>query len=233
MALATLDQGGETQSTDWMLVLVTARHRRLYAFAGLVYDRKFYFPTSTGSGSDTTPPTPTDTPIALPFALGAHGSAARPASPVMMATPAVLAGGGAPRLVSRPDPSAGLSRTAPIPPSGSRSAGPAVATMARLARLARLADTAPCPEARDIFPPVLEKNCALRAEQMTIERGFAGIMISARAADDPRPAPRAGHRARQLHPTSRRGQRSRLSTSSTPASTLSRSCSRTGAPKHE
>ena len=190
LALATLDHGGQTQASSWMLVLVTAQHRRLYAFAGLVYDREFYFPDNPSSGSDTTPSQPTDTPIALPFAAPAHGSAAQLAPPLAATTPAAGDGGVASRP-ARPLTGQGVpSAVEPATAAGSRSArrvSPAVVAASEHGNPAR------CPEVpRDIFPPVLDKNCALHTEQVTIERSFAGISLDPHAAADPRPAPSIG-----------------------------------------
>jgi len=193
VALATLDHGGELQASSWMLVLVTARHHRLYAFAGLAYDREVHFPVPNASGSDTPPPTPTDTPIVLPFAASAYGRLAQAQAtvPLAAATPASQEDGraSAPRPASLSVPSVGA--------RAALSAAPARAANthrgAAIVRTVGHEDPARCPEApRDIFPPVVDKNCALHSVQVTIERSFASITIDPRAADDARPAPSVG-----------------------------------------
>lgn len=190
VALATLDHGGELQVSSWMLVLVTARHRRLYAFAGLVYDRKVRFPEPNVAGSDTTPPTPTDTPITLPFAVPAHARTAQLAPPLAVVTPAVSRGDeDARRSAPRHHQFMGALVAMSAAPAGSESAHPGVA----IARTTGREDPAHCPEVpRDIFPPVVDKNCALHTSQATIERSFSGITIDAYAAADARPAPSVG-----------------------------------------
>ncbi len=192
VALATLDHGGELQVSSWMLVLVTARHHRLYAFAGLAYDREVHFPEPNASGSDATPPTPTDTPITLPFAALAPGRAEQLAPPLATATPAASRGDeriSAPRPASLSVPSMGAraALSAAAAPPGNAPPGAAIA------RTVGRADPARCPEVpRDIFPPVVDKDCALHSAQATIERSFAGITIDPRAPDDVRPAPSVG-----------------------------------------
>ncbi len=189
VALATLDHGGELQASSWMLVLVTARHRRLYAFAGLVYDREIHFPEPNASGSDSTPPTPTDTPITLPFAAPAQARAAQPAAP-LAATPAPVGEGSARGPAQRPDQYAAEAAAGPAAPAVSGDARP----LGR-AVVAASGHSNPdrCPEApRDVFPPVVDKNCALHAAQAMIERSFASITIDPRAPDDARPAPPVG-----------------------------------------
>jgi len=190
VALATLDHGGELQTTSWMIVLVTARHRRLYAFAGLVYDREVHFPEPNASTSGSAPPTPTDTPITLPFVALAHGPAAHPAPPLAAATSASGEQRAAWRPALHPDQSVGAAAAGLATAAGSlsaRSVGRAVVAAPGHANPAR------CPEVpRDIFPPVIDKNCALHTAQATIEHSFAGITIDPRVADDPRPAPSVG-----------------------------------------
>jgi len=189
VALATLDHGGELQVSSWMLVLVTARHRRLYAFAGLVYDREIHFPEPNASGSDSTPPTPTDTPITLPFAVPAHDRAAQPAAP-LAATPTPVGEGSARGPAQRPDQPPAEAAAGPVAPAVSgdaRPVGRAVVAASGHSNPDR------CPEVpRDIFPPVIDKNCALHSAQATIERSFAGLTIDPRAPDDVRPAPSVG-----------------------------------------
>jgi len=190
-SIATFRHGGETQADNRMAVLVAVRHRRLYAFAGLVYDRTIHFIKKSNS-NDSANPTPTDTATDVPFGgsrMRPEGAAPRFARAALVA-PTAAASGGPWARASLPRPLA----TAAVGPRGEArlsaravAAGtPAVPAIGRPGRNA-------CPTLIDEQNPVvLDKNCAFGPERLLIATSFASITIDPRLADDPRPAPAAG-----------------------------------------
>lgn len=190
-SIATFRHGGETQADSWMAVLVAVRHRRLYAFTGLVYDRTIHFIKKSNS-NDGENPTPTDTATDVPFGgyrMRPEGAAPRFAG-AALAAPTAAAGGGswARALLPRP-----LATSAAGPRGEVRLSARAVAAGTPAVPAIGHPGRNACPTLIDEQNPVvLDKNCAFGLERLLIAKSFASITIDPRLADDPRPAPAAG-----------------------------------------
>jgi len=213
-SIATFRHGGETQADSWMAVLTTVRHRRLYAFAGLVYDRTIHFVRSGGSGNNNGEPTatPTDVPLgpldAQPYGQrrGSISSrvGARIAGPSALV--ATIGGGSArtvggdPRMPGRPLPGPAIGPAIgaqPTVPTGaavevSRQGRSAAAATPTLPVIDRPGHNACATLFDHQNPVVIDKNCGFGAERLLIAASFASIVIDPRAGDDPRPAPAVG-----------------------------------------
>ncbi len=185
-SVATFRHGGESQADSWMAVLTTVRRRRLYAFAGLVYDRAVHFVVG-GAGTTNARPTatPTDVPLG-PFSARPDGwpgvsngsvPARLRAGVAAVPVPTSAAGTSGMRAV-------GVGARGRAPSAASRTvATPPVPSIHRLGRDA-------CPTIFDhLNPDVVDKNCGFGVERLLIAASFAGITFDPRAADDPHPAP--------------------------------------------
>ncbi len=149
-----------------MAVLVTTSHRRLCAFAGLVYDRSIHFIKQSSNGNDEPTPTPTD----IAFDRQPNGRAAGESRAAFAAASSIY----------------GVSHTsiAPLqnPAAVATEAPPAIRRAGRNA----------CPSFLDSQNPiVIDKNCGFGAERLLVIQSFSSITIHL-VADDPRPAPVVG-----------------------------------------
>ena len=176
VATTTFRHGGETQSDSWMVVLTTAQRRRLYLFAGLVYDCTIHFPQGGGEGDQQATAIPTDVPIdgsgyvVAPVRDGGAGGLATPEA----GGPA----GAAPRPSLTP---VAAPRSAPAAPAAAR--GPAAA---------RLTHDNSCGALALSGLDVVKVNPFYGAERLLAAASLRTVSLDARLADDRQPAPAVG-----------------------------------------